>query len=139
MAKLTLDAGSVVETGELWTIAVNRNQNLLGKLILVLNRNCTDVRELEPPEWDQLMVDMRRVTAALDAMFQPDLFNYAFLMNMDRHVHLHVLPRYAGPRTWHGAVFRDTRWGEASGDDVRRLPEDELTKLAVAIRAHLPD
>ncbi len=139
MAGLTLDSGSVVETGELWTIAVNRNQNLLGKVMLVLNRNCQDVRELEPAEWERLLVDMRRVTTALDAMFQPDLFNFAFLMNMDRHVHLHVLPRYASPRTWHGAVFRDPDFGDATGTGVRRLPEEQLVLMAVAIRAHLPE
>lgn len=44
---------TVVEDGELWTIAVNRNQNLLGKAMLVLRRPCTAVSQLELDEWER--------------------------------------------------------------------------------------
>lgn len=33
-------------------------------------------------------------SAAIDGLFAPDLYNHAFLMNEDRQVHLHVVPRY---------------------------------------------
>jgi diadenosine tetraphosphate (Ap4A) HIT family hydrolase len=39
--------------------------------------------------------------------FAADHFNYSFLMNADRHVHLHVIPRYAGTRDLAGVVFSD--------------------------------
>ena len=32
----------------------NRNQKLLGKVVIVLNRTCDDVRLLEPAEWAEL-------------------------------------------------------------------------------------
>lgn len=38
---------SLVERGDLWTIAVNRNQDLLGKTMIVLNRACEAVTDLE--------------------------------------------------------------------------------------------
>jgi diadenosine tetraphosphate (Ap4A) HIT family hydrolase len=43
----------------------------------------------------------------LRSAFAPDHFNYAFLQNQDRHVHLHVIPRYAAPREVSGVVFDD--------------------------------
>jgi diadenosine tetraphosphate (Ap4A) HIT family hydrolase len=36
----------VVERGEHWTLALNRNQNLPGKSVLVLNRHCERVPDL---------------------------------------------------------------------------------------------
>lgn len=41
----------VVERSELWTLALNRNQNLLGKSILALNRHCEHVCGLTAEEW----------------------------------------------------------------------------------------
>lgn len=46
----------------------------------------------------------------LVAAFAADHFNYAFLGNQDRHVHLHVIPRYATPRQMDGLAFADEDW-----------------------------
>ncbi len=81
---------------------INRNQNLLGKVMLVLSRDCDDVRQLKDDEWLQLHRDIGRVTSALDSLFEPDHYNYSFLMNVDRQVHLHVIPRYEDQRAWRG-------------------------------------
>jgi hypothetical protein len=42
---------TVVERGELWTVGVNRNQNLLGKSLIVLNRPEVSVVGLTVQEW----------------------------------------------------------------------------------------
>jgi diadenosine tetraphosphate (Ap4A) HIT family hydrolase len=39
--------------------------------------------------------------------FQPDHFNYAFLQNQDRQVHLHIIPSYAAGRSFAGVTFED--------------------------------
>lgn len=98
---------TIIERGDLWTVALNRNQNLLGKVMLVLNRPLEQVILLREDEWADLHRQMRRVTLALTAAFQPDHFNYAFLQNQDRQVHLHVIPRYAASRSFAGETFED--------------------------------
>jgi diadenosine tetraphosphate (Ap4A) HIT family hydrolase len=98
---------TIIERGALWTIALNRSQNLLGKVMLVLNRPLEQVIFLQDDEWVDLRRQMRRVTLALTAAFQPDHFNYAFLQNQDRQVHLHIIPRYAASRTFAGETFED--------------------------------
>jgi len=92
---------------ESWIIALNRNQNLLGKTVIVLSRRLERVAELTPGEWADLLVQLVDVTRRLDAAFAPDHYNYAFLQNFDRQVHLHVIPRYAGPRELAGSRFDD--------------------------------
>jgi diadenosine tetraphosphate (Ap4A) HIT family hydrolase len=82
----------------------------LGKCFIALKRHCENVVELTPEEWTDLRRQIEHVTAALDAAFSPDHFNYAFLQNQDRHVHLHVIPRYAKDKTFAGATFRDSTY-----------------------------
>ena len=138
MSGLVLDPGTVIDVGQVWTLAVNRNQNLLGKTLLVLNRECSDVLDLTPIEWQRLHDEMTRVTSALAELFQPDQFNYSFLMNADAQVHLHVLPRYASPREWNGVTFVDSHFGEAAGHEVHSLDTTMLRDLAVALASALP-
>jgi len=83
--------------------------------------------------------ELRRLVPALERLFRPDQVNHAFLMNEEAQVHLHVVPRYAGPRTWRGRMFSDEHWGRVFGDEQRILAPGELRQLAEAIRAELRD
>ena len=49
---------SLVETGEHWLLAVNRNQNLLGKTMLILRRPCGAVVDIDAAEWAALHADL---------------------------------------------------------------------------------
>jgi diadenosine tetraphosphate (Ap4A) HIT family hydrolase len=134
---LSLLPESVIEERPSWTLAVNRNQNLLGKTMLVLRRPCTAVVDIGPDEWAALRDELRRVVPALERLFQPDQFNYAFLMNLDVQAHLHVVPRYASPRRWHRRTFTDEHWGEPFGHEQRMIPSADLDLLSQHIRAEL--
>jgi diadenosine tetraphosphate (Ap4A) HIT family hydrolase len=100
----------VVRESTYWRIAINRNQNLLGKLLIALHRHEEAVAELTPAEWSELRGEVQWAVARLTEAFRPDHFNCAFLQNQDRHVHLHVIPRYAASRTCGGVVFQDPEW-----------------------------
>jgi diadenosine tetraphosphate (Ap4A) HIT family hydrolase len=130
---------SVIRHGRFWTVAVNRNQNLLGKVMLVARREVHAVTDLDRDEWTDLHQEIRQTCAALDSLFQPDQYNHAFLMNLDAQVHLHVVPRYRGVRQWDGKTFDDPHPGALFGTEQRVLEGDELARLAAAIRGRLPD
>jgi diadenosine tetraphosphate (Ap4A) HIT family hydrolase len=99
-----------VRSSEHWRVVVNRNQNLLGKTMLVLRRHLERVADLSADEWRDLHEQMAEVTRRLDTAFSPDHYNYAFLQNADRHVHLHVIPRYSFEREFAGIRFEDPDW-----------------------------
>lgn len=82
--------GPVLTESDSWRLILNRNQNLLGKCFLVSRRHTEAVSDLGPTEWADLRDEVVRATASLQSAFQPDHFNYAFLQNQDRHVHLHL-------------------------------------------------
>ncbi len=126
-----------VERGELWTFALNRNQNLPGKSLLVLNRHCERVPDLTAEEWASLRPHTARATAALDYLLAPDLYNLAFLMNLDAHVHLHIVPRYASPVEWRGETYTDPHYGSLFGKEQRPASEGALRELAGALESRL--
>jgi diadenosine tetraphosphate (Ap4A) HIT family hydrolase len=134
---LSVAPETLIDAGPSWTLAVNRNQNLVGKTMAVANRHVESVTALEPDEWLDLHHQMSRVKTALDDLFHPDQYNYAFLMNADAQVHLHIVPRYRAERTWRGQTFADPHFGELYGTEQRILPAAELTELASAIRTRL--
>jgi diadenosine tetraphosphate (Ap4A) HIT family hydrolase len=100
----------VIRESAHWRLAINRNQNLLGKLFIALRRHEEAVSRLTPSEWEELQAQVEWATNQLATAFAPDHFNYAFLQNQDRHVHLHVIPRYATRRTLAGVEFADPNW-----------------------------
>jgi diadenosine tetraphosphate (Ap4A) HIT family hydrolase len=129
---------SVIDETPNWTLAVNRNQNLLGKVMIVARRPVASVAELQADEWLDLRHEIGRACAALDALFQPDQYNHAFLMNLDAEVHLHIVPRYRHDREWNDAVFSDPHYGSLFDTEHRILDPETLARLAAAIRGELP-
>jgi len=128
--------GPVIAQEAHWAVVLNRNQNLLGKLMLVLRRHAEAVPDLRPEEWTELHSVMGRATGALTALFAPEHFNYAFLQNQDRHIHLHVVPRYSGPRLFAGQIFADPDYPAhyAVPAPVRPLAPEDRETLAEQLR-----
>jgi diadenosine tetraphosphate (Ap4A) HIT family hydrolase len=122
-----------IQTFGHWRVIANANQNKLGKCMICLKRHAEDIRDLSPDEVQELWAIIRQLTTLLSARFQPDHFNYAFLMNKDRHVHLHVIPRYHSERSFAGLEFQDQ-------DEIveRKLPERIQQHLVATLRAGLP-
>jgi len=112
---------------------------LLGKYILVARRHVDSVGELTPQEWLELHRQIRRATTLLVSVFYADHFNYAFLQNQDRHVHLHIIPRYAEPRQFAGELFEDPDYPGhyAVPSPVRSLTDEQAAALADALRRKL--
>ena len=107
-----------------WRVVLNHNQDKLGKCMVCLKRHDEDVCNLSDEEVCELWDILRRLKAALVSAFQPDHFNYAFLMNQDPHVHMHVIPRYRSRRTFAGSGFQDI-----DETTSRKLPENAEREL----------
>jgi diadenosine tetraphosphate (Ap4A) HIT family hydrolase len=125
----------VLAEGTHWRLVLNRNQNLLGKCFLTVRRHVEAVADLTPEEWLDLQPELQRATRALTTTFRPDHFNYAFLQNQDRHVHLHIIPRYAAPRSLGATVFVDPDYPDhyAVPGQVRDLDQDLFAALATRL------
>ena len=134
------DLGPLVTSSSYWRLIINYNQNLLGKCFWVLRRHLEAVPDLSVEEWSDLHLQLARTTEALTALFSPDHFNYAFLQNQDRHIHLHIIPRYATQRFFAEEVFSDPDYPSHYGvpGTLHRLPPEALDEMAILLRQQLP-
>jgi diadenosine tetraphosphate (Ap4A) HIT family hydrolase len=66
---------------------------------------------IDQNEYLELQTITRSLTGAISDAFHADMFNYASLGNIIKHVHLHVVPRYAKSVKFGALSFHDHNWG----------------------------
>jgi diadenosine tetraphosphate (Ap4A) HIT family hydrolase len=126
----------VLDESTHWRLILNREQDLLGASFLALRRHSESPTELRPDEWAELRGSIQAARDLLERAFQPDHFNFAFLGNVERHLHLHVLPRYASSRRVIGLTFTDPGYpGHYALVDTGLLEPDQLDRLAAVLRS----
>ncbi len=102
----------------LWTLLVYKDQHYLGRSYLWLNRpgEMQDISDLTEEETLHLSMLIKKYKEAACELWQPDLFNYAWLGNETHihqgHGHMHIIPRYKKERQFAGERFVDERWGQ---------------------------
>ncbi len=95
-----------------WEIYVHENQGYLGRCIVWCKReDAIDLADATPNEQAELFLVLQDLRKAVAKLFQPDWFNYSFLGNEVRHLHGHLIPRYANPTTFMDRVFEDKLYG----------------------------
>jgi diadenosine tetraphosphate (Ap4A) HIT family hydrolase len=124
--------GEILRTAH-WRVVVRRKQVTLGALVLISARHVEALSALAPAEAAELPEVAAALEARLRRTFAPDKINYLALMMVDPHLHFHVLPRYAQPRTVAGHTFTDPSWGAPPRLDVP-VPGDDVVD---AVRAWL--
>lgn len=117
-----------------WIHILNYNQDFLGKSMIVLRRHLESVTDLANDEWIDLQEQLKIATNALQAAFAPVHFNYAFLQNQDKHVHIHVIPRYSGTQVFEGHTFPESDFPRPG--DPNNVSQDLLAKIADALKKH---
>jgi diadenosine tetraphosphate (Ap4A) HIT family hydrolase len=118
-------------------LILNTNQRFLGACFWVLRRHLESITELTLAEWTALQPQIIRATRALALRFSPDHFNYVFLQNQDRHVHMHIYPRYAQPRVFADVTFDDPDYPShySVPAPARRLAADQYALIVEALRS----
>lgn len=108
-AKFRLNELTIAVT-EHWTWSVRPAQTTLGATVLSMNRLCPAFGEMTKSEARDLGDAARLVESHVRHLWAPERFNYLMFMLVDEHVHFHVLPRYAGPRSFAGVAWTDPAW-----------------------------
>jgi diadenosine tetraphosphate (Ap4A) HIT family hydrolase len=130
--------GPEIGSFQYWRVAVNRDQNYLGKCIVALRRHEEDFLALNAEEREEMWEAARAVRDALARCFAPDHFNYQVLGNSVRHVHMHLTPRYTAPREFAGMTFTDEHWGTWPFPIDHEVPPGILKTLAERIEREMP-
>jgi diadenosine tetraphosphate (Ap4A) HIT family hydrolase len=129
------DPRFLIAQSERWSVVLNADQTLLGRCFLLLRRPESDVTALTDAEVTELWSVARKTKSVLASLWEPEHFNYAFLMNLDPQVHFHVIPRYKGRREFAGGTFVDGSFGDHYRVGVARpLDDDGYSAVIAALR-----
>lgn len=93
-----------------WILALNHQQNFLGRTLCILKEHVVGLEELDPHELVLFLSAFRHWKAAMDSAFGPDKYNIALLGNEEHvhggHLHWHFVPRYRRPVEFAGETFQ---------------------------------
>lgn len=123
-----------------WTVFLHENQCYLGWLVIWCDRaEAEDLVDATPEEYAELLVIIKEMRPVLKDLFQADWFNYNLLGNGFRHLHCHLIPRYASERIFDGVKFTDERWGHnyKTNHDFK-ISEETTRKIIKVITEKLP-
>ena len=123
-----------------WTIYLSTNQCYLGRCVVKLNRHLEDFFSINKQERAEFFKIVKELRDVIRLLFGAELFNYAFLGNVVRHLHLHFIPRYSKEVGigW-GYIFRDERWGKnyTPYDYEFKTPKDALFLIRDKIKKRI--
>src|SRR5688572_6461662 len=88
------DESLVYWRGEHWSATLAWDQRLLGRSVLYAHRHIETLDALADQEREELWLALDLLHAGLRGAVAPSHFNVLQLGNWERHLHLHVLPRY---------------------------------------------
>ena len=84
-----------------WSVYLADVQDYVGRCILVLNRHCGSLSELDISEWIELKTIIDRLECIYKEVLGAELSNWSCLLNNfykekipNPHLHIHVRPRY---------------------------------------------
>ena len=134
------DSSLMIRDFRHWSLFLNEDQRYLGRLCLVAKRaDALDFLEMTSAEREEFFLAGLEARRALEVLFSPDLMNYASLGNSYRHLHVHLIPRYAGPRSFQGVTFTDPCWGRhyEPRKETGRLDPACFRAIVAALRAEM--
>lgn len=121
----------VVELPESY-VTLADEQVYRGYCIVLLKDHHESLPALPYEKQMRLYEDVMRVAGALDKVLAPERINYACLCNWLRHVHWHVIPRYADDTEAQHPI-----WVRPLAERKRELPARERQELIAQLRTAL--
>ena len=131
---------SLVREYRHWVVLVRPAQVTLGSLVLCAKSEAESFGALEPDAFGELAEIVPAIERALKGFSAYERINYLMLMMVDRQVHFHIFPRYAGERSFGLIVFPDAGWpGPPDLKSAVALNADILHSMRVALKSHFGD
>lgn len=128
-----------------WQIELCPDQYYIGRCIIILNRECKNLAELNNEEFLDLLSIIKTLELSIKKSFNPTMFNWACLMN-DAYksenpkpwVHFHLRPRYKFKLEFEGEIFEDKEFAHHYDNHAKKIvPEKVLLKIIKKIQRNI--
>ena len=127
-----------------WSVYLADVQDYAGRCILVLNRHCGSLSELNISEWIELKTIIDRLEFVYKEVLGAELSNWSCLLNNfykettpNPHLHLHVRPRYKNAVVINDHSYEDTEFAHhyALKKETSMLDDDKKI-LYILMKKH---
>lgn len=123
-----------------WVVLLRPAQVTLGSLVLCAKSEAESFGALDPAAFAELAEVVPEIERALKAFTDYERINYLMLMMVDRQVHFHIFPRYAGDRMFDATCFPDAGWpGPPDLKSAVALEFNILHSMQVRLKSHFGD
>ena len=123
-----------------WVVLLRPAQVTLGSLVLCAKSEAENFGSLEPEAFAELAEIVPAIEQALKRFSDYERINYLMLMMVDRQVHFHVIPRYAGERNFGPTSITDLGWpGPPDLKSAAALTLDILNGMQDALKRQFGD
>lgn len=117
-----------------WSVSLRPGACTLGACVISANHFHDSLGSLDECEAADLVEAVRWFEGRTRAVFRADKFNHLALMMVDRHLHFHALPRYAGEREAAGVTWRDAGWPGQPDLSANQAEGDALLAVRDALK-----
>jgi diadenosine tetraphosphate (Ap4A) HIT family hydrolase len=111
------------------TVFLFKEQTYKGRCNVVYRDHVKELFQLTADELSAFMKDVAQAAAALDKAFEPDKLNYGAYGDTLHHLHMHIVPKYAGQADF-GSTFQ-------MNPGQTYLADEEYQELIGKIKEHL--
>ncbi len=118
------DPATRIAQTERWSVLLRPRQPTLGSLVLVCREPVLAFADVSPEGYAELRGVVRAAERMLRAYTAYERINYLMLMMVDPDVHFHVIPRYAGSRSFRAVDYPDTGWPGPPALEPAVVPDD---------------
>lgn len=116
------------------------SKQLIGRCILVLNRHCGSLSELDISEWTELKTMIDRLERLYKEVLGAELCNWSCLLNdfykeavPNPHLHIHVRPRYKNTVVINDHAYTDTEFAHHYALKKESVLLDDDRKILYAL------
>ena len=123
-----------------WSVYLADRQDYIGRCILVLNRHCGSLSELDISEWTELKTMIDRLERLYKEVLGAELCNWSCLLNdfykeavPNPHLHIHVRPRYKNTVVINDHAYTDTEFAHHYALKKESVLLDDDRKILYAL------
>ncbi len=106
-----------------------KEQSKPGRVIVAYKDHVSEIVDISEEERNAFFADVNQAAKALHAAFHPDKINYGAYGDTGCHLHMHLVPKYAGGDEW-GGVFQ-------MNPGKVYLSDEEYGEMIAKIKANL--
>ena len=122
---------TLVAQYEHWVVLLRPAQPTLGSLVLAARSEALAFGDLPREAHADLKQATSDIERVLGGFVAYEKLNYLMLMMVDPHVHFHVIPRYAGERSFAGMTIADAGWPKVPDLSIATTLDDAQTEALV--------